>query len=247
MHDTAISPAELQREAEEWSPAIWTAGHAKLFVRFRELSDDVAVLSEEIRGFLDACRVHGAELMILDFGGGTGELVAAAARPHDRVVIIDQARGDAILSEQHGPFDVAIFSHVLALLADPQALFAEVATYSRPRAAVLAIVLDDTGTQADICREAAKADAHHFGHAQRLERLLASAGTPFRSHTVESRAVCSSYDAVCSSYDDVLAVVAFFLDAVIDELVERLASAIPREPNGDWVLTTDQRVFTWQL
>ena len=28
----------------EWSPAIWTAGHAELFVRFRELSDDVAVL-----------------------------------------------------------------------------------------------------------------------------------------------------------------------------------------------------------
>ena len=212
-------------------------------MRFRELSDDVAVLSEEIRGFLHACRVQGADLTILDFGGGTGELVAAAAQPHDRVVIIDQARGHTTLSQQHGPFDAAIFSHVLALLADPQALFAQVATYSRPRAAALAIVLDDTGTQADICREAAKTDAHfldHFGHAQRLERLLAAAGTPFRSHKVESR-------AVCSSYDDVLAVVAFFLDAVIDELVERLASAIPREPNGDWVLTTDQRVFTWQL
>ena len=158
-------------------------------------------------------------------------------------MIIDQARGHTTLSQQHGPFDAAIFSHVLALLADPQALFAQVATYSRPRAAALAIVLDGTGTQADICREAAKTDAHfldHFGHAQRLERLFATAGTPFRSHKVESH-------AVCSSYDDVLAVVAFFLDAVIDELVERLASAIPREPNGDWVLTTDQRVFTWQL
>ena len=155
----------------EWSHATWTAGHAELFARFRELSDDVAVLSEEIRGFLDASRVQGPDLTILDFGGGTGELVAAAAQPHDRVVIIDQARGDATLSEQHGPFDVAIFSHVLALLADPQALFAEVATYSRPGAAALAIVLDDTGTQADICREAAKTDAHfldHFGQAQRL-------------------------------------------------------------------------------
>ena len=231
-----------QGEAE-WSPAIWTGRHAELFARFRELSDDVAVLSKEIRGFLDASRAQGANLTILDFGGGTGELVAAAAQPRDRVVIIDQARGDATLSQQHAPFDVAIFSHVLALLADPQALFAEVATYSRPRAAALAIVLDDTGTQADICREAAKTDAHfldHFGHAQRLERLLATTGTPFRSHKVESR-------AVCSSYDDVLAVVAFFLDAVIDELVERLASAIRREPNGDWILTTDQRVFTWQL
>lgn len=235
--------APVSEGGAEWSPAIWTGGHAELFVRFRELSDDIAVLSEEIRAFLDACRVQGADLTILDFGGGTGELVAAATQPHDRVVIIDQARGHATLSQQHGPFDAAIFSHVLALLADPQALFAEVATYSRPGAAALAIVLDDTGTQADICREAAKTDAHfldHFGHAQRLERLLATAGTPFRSHKVESR-------AVCSSYDDVLAVVAFFLDAVIDELVERLASAIPREPNGDWVLTTDQRVFTWQL
>ena len=132
---------------------------------------------------------------------------------------------------------------MLALLADPQALFAQMATYSRPRAAALAIVLNDTGTQADICREAAETDVHfldHFGHAQRLERLLATAGTPFRSHKVESR-------AVCSSYDDVLAVVAFFLDAVIDKLVGRLASAIPREPNGDWVLTTDQRVITWRL
>jgi len=129
------------------------------------------------------------------------------------------------------------------MVADPQALFAEVATYSRPRAAALAIVLDDSGMQADICREAAKTDAHfldHFGHAQRLERLFAADGTPFHSHKAESR-------AVCSSYDDVLAVVAFFLDAVIDELVERLASAIPREPNGDWVLTTDQRVITWRL
>jgi hypothetical protein len=53
----------------EWSPAIWTAGHAKLFAPFRELSDDVAVLSEEIRGFLDVCRVQGADLTILDFGG----------------------------------------------------------------------------------------------------------------------------------------------------------------------------------
>jgi hypothetical protein len=79
--------SESEGEAE-WSPAIWTAGHAELFVRFRELSDDVAVLSEEIRGFLDACRVQGAGLTILDFGGGTGELVAAAAQPHDRVVII---------------------------------------------------------------------------------------------------------------------------------------------------------------
>jgi Methyltransferase domain len=233
----------VSRGEAQWSPAIWTAGHAELFMRFRELSDDVGVLSEEIRGFLDACRVQAAELTILDFGGGTGELVAAAAQPHDRVVIIDQARGHTTLSEQHGPFDAAVFSHVLALLADPQALFAQVATYSRPRAAALAIVLDDTGTQADICREAAKTDAHfldHFGHAQRLERLLATAGTPFCSHKVESR-------AACSSYEDVLAVLAFFLDAVIDELVERLASAIPREPNGDWVLTTDQRVFTWQL
>jgi hypothetical protein len=230
-------------EGDEWSHATWTAGHAELFARFRELSDDVAVLSDEIRGFLDASRVQGESLTILDFGGGTGELVAAAAQPPDRVVIIDPARGDATLSQQREPFDVAIFSHVLALLADPQAVFTEVATYSRPRAAALAIVLDDTGTQADICREAAKTDAHfldHCEHAHRLERLLATAGTPCRSRKVETR-------AVCSSYDDVLAVVAFFLDAAIDELVERLASAIPREPNGDWVLTTDQRVLTWQL
>jgi hypothetical protein len=155
----------------------------------------VTVASRIGLGFLNACRVQGADLTILDFGGGTGELVAVAAEPDDRLVIIDQARDR--------PFDAAIFSHVLALLPDPQALFAEVATYSRPRARTLAIVLDDTGTQADICRE--------------------------------------------SSYNDVLAVVAFFLDAVTDELVERLASAIPRESNGDWVLTTDQRVFIWQL
>jgi hypothetical protein len=45
----------------------------------------------------------------------------------------------------------------------------------------------------------------------------------------------------------VLPVVAVFLDAVMDELVDQLASAIPREPNGDWVLTTSQPIFTWQL
>ncbi len=89
----------------------------------------------------------------------------------------------------------------------------------------------------------AKTDAHfldHFGHAQRLESVFAAVGTPFRSHKAESR-------AVCSSYDDVLAVVAFFLDAVVDERVERLAAMVPREPNGDWVITTDQRIFIWQL
>lgn len=56
-----------------WSAAIWAASHAELFVRFRELSDEAAVLSQEVRAFLDASRVNDASLNILDFGGGTGE------------------------------------------------------------------------------------------------------------------------------------------------------------------------------
>jgi hypothetical protein len=181
-----------------WSPAIWTAGHADVFARFRDLSDEVAVLSEEVRAFLDASRVHDASLNILDFGGGTGELVASASQPHDRIEIVDPVRDQSTtLTERRRAFDALIFSHVLALVADPQALFAELATYSQPRAASLAIVLDDTGTQADICRQAATTDRHfldHFGHAQRVERLFATAGTPFRSHTIASRATARSYD-----------------------------------------------------
>jgi hypothetical protein len=50
----------------EWSPAIWTAGHAELFARFGELSDDVAVLSEEIRGFLDASRDRSKRLVSVE-------------------------------------------------------------------------------------------------------------------------------------------------------------------------------------
>ena len=231
-------------DAARWSPAVWTAGHASVFARFRDLSDEVAVLSGEVRAFLETSRVQEAALNVLDFGGGTGELVAAAARPDDRIVIFDPARDpSATLAGQRRAFDAVIFSHVLAMVPDPRALFSELATYSRPRAASLAIVLDDTGMQADICRDAARTDSHfldHFGHAERLERLFAAAGTPFRSHTVASR-------AIASSHEDLLAIVAFFLDAVVDELVERLASAIPREPTGDWILTTHHRVFTWQI
>ena len=227
-----------------WSPAIWTASHAELFARFRELSDEAAVLSEEVRAFLDASRVNDASLNILDFGGGTGELVAKASRTSDRVLIVDPVRGpSSTLADESPTFDALVFSHVLALVADPQALFVELATYSQPRAGALAVVLDDTGTQADICRGAAGTDSHfldHFGHAQRIERLFAVAGTAFRSHTIASR-------AIASSYDDLLTVVAFFLDAAIDELVLRLASAIPREPDGDWILTTHHRVFAWHL
>jgi hypothetical protein len=227
-----------------WSPAVWTASHAELFARFRELSDELAVLSEEVRAFLDASRVENAGLNVLDFGGGTGELVATASRTHDRVVIFDPVRDPSSALVEQGPaFDALVFSHVLALVADPQALFGELATYSQPRASALAVVLDDTGTQADICREAARTDSHfldHFGHAQHLERLFADAETQFRSHTVASR-------AIASSQDDLLTVVAFFLDAAVDELVKRLASAIPREPDGDWILTTHHRVFAWNL
>jgi hypothetical protein len=45
----------------------------------RELSDEVAVLFQEVRTSLDACRVKDAGLNIVDFGGGAGELVAAAS------------------------------------------------------------------------------------------------------------------------------------------------------------------------
>jgi hypothetical protein len=227
-----------------WSPAVWTASHAELFARFRELSDEVAVLSEEVRGFLDASRVNDAGLSVLDFGGGTGELVARASRTHDRIVVLDPVRDPSTaLAEQSPSFDAFVFSHVLALVADPQALFVELAPYRQAGARALAVVLDDTGTQADICREAAKTDSHyldHFGHAQQLERLFADAGTSFRSHTIASR-------AIASTYDDLLTVVAFFLDAAVDELVQRLASAIPRAPDGDWILTTHHRVFAWNL
>ena len=58
-----------------WSPTVWTAGHAEVFARFRELSNEAVVLSEEVRAFLDASRVQDAGLNILDFGGGTGDSV----------------------------------------------------------------------------------------------------------------------------------------------------------------------------
>ena len=103
--------------------------------------------------------------------------------------------------------------------------------------------LDDTGTQAEICRDAANSDPHflhYFGHAHRLESLLDSAGIPFSSHTVVTR-------AVARSHDDLLMVIAFYLDGVIDELLEQLASTIAPESTGDYVLTTHHHVFTWRL
>ena len=199
-------------------------------------------MSAEIRKFLDARRKADAGLSVLDFGGGSGELVGAAVGPQDHHVIIES--GDdrpTVLASGREPFDALIFSHVLAFIADPLGLFAELAAYTQPRAGWLAIVLDDTGTQADICREAAKTDArflNHFGQAQTLAPLLDAAGIRFSSHTIVTR-------AVARSEDDLRAVVSFYLDGVVDELTERLASTITPEPNGEYTLTMDHRVFTW--
>lgn len=225
-----------------WPVFTWRPAKAELFPRFRSLTNDIPVLSAEIRAFLDARRRDDAGLSVLDFGGGSGELVGAAARPQDRVVIIEA--GDdrsAVLAGESDPFDALVFSHVLVYIADPIALFAELAAYSHPRAGWLAIVLDDSGMQADICREAAKTDArflNNFGQAQRLTPLLDAAGIGFSSHTVETR-------AVARSRDDLLSVVAFYLDGVIDDLAERMAATVAAERNGDYVLTMHHRVFTW--
>ena len=51
--------------------------------------------------------------------------------------------------------------------------------------------------------------------------------------------------AVARSRDDLLAVVSFYLDGVVDGRTERLASTITPEPNGEYILTMDHRVFTW--
>jgi len=159
----------------------------------------MTVLPAEIRSFLDATRAHGSGLTILDFGGGSGELVGTACRAHDQQVILDPVRDPSTAQLPRGSaFDALIFSHVLPFIADPLALFAELAAYRHPDARSLAIVLDDTGTQAEICREAANSDPHflhYFGHAQRLESLLDSAGIPFSSHTVVTRAVARSHDS----------------------------------------------------
>ena len=90
-------------------------------------------MSAEIRKFLDARRKADAGLSVLDFGGGSGELVGAAVRPQDHHVIIES--GDArstVLASGGDLFDALIFSHVLAFIADPLGLFAELAAYTQP-------------------------------------------------------------------------------------------------------------------
>ena len=235
---------DSRRAATQWTAVTWRAAVEELFPRFRSLTNDVPVLAAEIRVFLDASRVHDAGLTVLDFGGGSGELVATASRAQDQVVILDPVRDpSSTITSQRNAFDALIFSHVLPFVADPIALFAELSAYSKPAAASLAIVLDDTGTQADICRAAARTDARfldYFGHAQRLEALLAAAEIPASSHTTVTRAIAKSHHDLLT-----LTVVAFYLNGVIDELVERLASTIAPDPNGDHVLTTHHRVFTW--
>ena len=145
---------EVPDSQSAWTVFEWRAAKAELFPRFRSLTDDVPVMSAEIRAFLDARRRDDAGLNVLDFGGGSGELVGAAVGPRDDDVIIESGDDPATVVAGGGePFDALIFSHVLAYVSDPIGLFAELAAYSRPRAGWLAIVLDDTGTQADICRE----------------------------------------------------------------------------------------------
>ena len=114
-----------------WSALTWRAVKAELYQRFRSLTDDVPAMSAEIRAFLDARRTADAGLSVLDFGGGSGELVGAAIGPRDRHVIIE-SRDDrsSALADQSAPFDALIFSHVLAFIADPIGLFAELAAYS---------------------------------------------------------------------------------------------------------------------
>ena len=114
-----------------WSALKWRATKAELYPRFRSLTDDVPVMSAEIRKFLDARRKADAGLSVLDFGGGSGELVGAAVRPQDHHVIIES--GDdrsTVLAGGRDLFDALIFSHVLAFIADPLGLFAELAAYS---------------------------------------------------------------------------------------------------------------------
>ena len=114
-----------------WSALKWRPVKAELYPRFRSLTDDVPVLSAEIRAFLDARRRADAGLSVLDFGGGSGELVGAAVGPQDHHVIIES--GDdrpTVLASGREPFDALIFSHVLAFIADPIGLFAELAAYS---------------------------------------------------------------------------------------------------------------------
>src|SRR3954470_6646731 len=59
-----LDPSHRHRRAwrrrclQRRSGLIWTASHAELFVRFREWSDESAVLSEEVRAFMDASRVN---------------------------------------------------------------------------------------------------------------------------------------------------------------------------------------------
>jgi hypothetical protein len=65
-----------------WSALTWRAVKAELYPRFRGLTDDVPAMSAEIRAFLDACRGGDVGLSVLDFGGGSGELVGAAVGPH---------------------------------------------------------------------------------------------------------------------------------------------------------------------
>ena len=234
-------PVEQSGPQPPWSVFTWRPAKAELFPRFRSLTNDIPVISAEIRAFLDARRGDDAGLSVLDFGGGSGELVGAAVRPQDHVVIIEAGDDRSAVLAGESAFDALVFSHVLVYIADPIALFAELAAYSQPRAGWLAIVLDDSGTQADICREAAKTDArflNNFGQAQQLAPLLDAAGIGFSSHTIETR-------AVARSRDDLLSVVAFYLDGVIDDLVERVAATVAAEPNGDYVLTMHHRVFTW--
>jgi hypothetical protein len=144
---------------------------------------------------------------------------SAAIKATDHHVIVESGEDRrAVLPSETDRFDALIFVHVLAHVADPIALFAELAAYSHPRAGWLAIVQDDTGSEAHICREAATTDArylNHFGRAQRLSSLLEAVGIGFASHTIVTR-------AIARSHDDLLTVVAFYLDGVVDELVERL-------------------------
>ena len=95
----------------EWSAVTWSADHAALFPRFRSLTNDMTVRAAEIRSFLDATRAQGSGLTILDFGGGSGELVGAACRAQDRHMILDPVHDPSTAEPPRGSaFDAVIFS-----------------------------------------------------------------------------------------------------------------------------------------
>ena len=254
-----------------WQSVKWTEVERILFKQYRQLTKETPRLSQEVTSIIKKTLTR-TDIRVLDFGSGEGELARAVLTgadaalfgawttldPSDRpdVFRVSQQLGAAQyaptdirgLSEMSPKpseaFDVILFSHVLAYIADPIALISELATMSRPGSLRIAILPGKHGIQRDLCAEAGKQGiisdpGRQMGTQQRdLKAMLTSQGAKPTSVSFEV--------APRMKLDDVRTVIQFWLGRALDDIPAALKAILPApDQRGLYTLRIVEELIYW--